>query len=412
MTRPCEGFRSGVAGFGSRRACLWVPRRAGAGRAVPRGRGNGVATGLGSQHLFRRRTFKASPVRLRRARLTLPGIPDTVAFVSSKSSEPGRPPTSTPLGSIKVQVHVPADRLVRLPAEVPEGPVELIVIPRAAATAEARRAAFGRYDSAGFSVPDDFDAQLADDILGGGVDHATDATKPWPAHERARGTLILHPPSLFPVHLSRLFDDEVAALAPWCRAVEPDPFGDFSRTMTQRELTLPRVFLTARRVFGRSSSRFDPHKSSFAFPILLSAARNDVELRYLLMLQDVRGSVRVAFHRFRGQRDPQERPIPTEGELSLHDINLVRDAMLEFLYLGGDAAARGVSAVHRTVPSELTVYGCRNGDLFESRYESSEEYQRAVETIRGDLLEAEQNEEREHVGLLLRNVIGDPPERA
>ena len=72
---------------------------------------------------------------------------------------------------IKIRAHVGADHLVRLPSDIPEGPVELIVI-RAAGTdagpvlgIEARRAAFGRFDAAGIAVPDDFDAPLPDDVL-------------------------------------------------------------------------------------------------------------------------------------------------------------------------------------------------------------------------------------------------------
>ena len=62
---------------------------------------------------------------------------------------------------IKIRAHVGADHLVRLPSDIPEGPVELIVIRAAGADpGEARRAAFGRFDAAGITVPDDFDAPL------------------------------------------------------------------------------------------------------------------------------------------------------------------------------------------------------------------------------------------------------------
>lgn len=66
---------------------------------------------------------------------------------------------------IKIRAHVGADHLVRLPSDIPEGPVELIVIRAAGDPAEARRAAFGRFDAAGIAVPDDFDAPLPDDVL-------------------------------------------------------------------------------------------------------------------------------------------------------------------------------------------------------------------------------------------------------
>lgn len=86
-------------------------------------------------------------------------------LVSSKPSKSDRPKPGEHPGAVRVRAHVSADHLVRLPSEIPEGPVELIVIPQANPTAEARRAAFGRYDGSGFTVPDDFDAPLPDDVL-------------------------------------------------------------------------------------------------------------------------------------------------------------------------------------------------------------------------------------------------------
>ena len=225
----------------------------------------------------------------------------------------------------------------------------------------------------------------------------------------ARGQLSLNPPGLFPLLLSRLFDHEVSALAPLCQAIEPDHFAYFSPSMMQREMALPRVFVAAQRVFGRSSSHFDLHKGSFQFSLLLSAVRAAVKLQYVLVLQDVRGSMRVTFHRLSEKPEPREHPNPVAGELSRLEVKLLSDALLEFLYIAGAAVARTISAVHRTVPSELIVYGCRNGDLFESRFEHPEEYERAVERIRRDLMEAEHREELEYVSRMLQDVTGDAP---
>jgi len=86
--------------------------------------------------------------------------------MSSKPADVARKVPVAPAGAVKVQVHVTADHLVRLPSEIPEGPAELIVITSTAATLEyARRAAFGRYDHAGLVVPDDFDAPLPNETL-------------------------------------------------------------------------------------------------------------------------------------------------------------------------------------------------------------------------------------------------------
>jgi hypothetical protein len=71
---------------------------------------------------------------------------------------------------IKVQVHIGKDHLVRFPSEIPEGPAEVIVIPRARApesseVAAKRREALGRYEGQGGVVAADFDAPLSEEML-------------------------------------------------------------------------------------------------------------------------------------------------------------------------------------------------------------------------------------------------------
>jgi hypothetical protein len=69
----------------------------------------------------------------------------------------------------KLQVNIGADHIVKLPSDVPEGPAEMIVIPRAASVpqeqAAARLAAMGRYQGEAFFIADDFDAPLPTELL-------------------------------------------------------------------------------------------------------------------------------------------------------------------------------------------------------------------------------------------------------
>lgn len=224
----------------------------------------------------------------------------------------------------------------------------------------------------------------------------------------ARGRLSLHPPDLFPVLLSRLFDHEVSTLAPWVQPIEPDRFAEFSRSVAQQKLTLPRMFVAAERVFGRSSARFDHHKSSFRFPVLMSAMRDGMQLRYVLVLQDVRASVRVEVYRFSESREPPGRYYPAvDAELSRREIDLVANALTEFLHTAGGVAARTASSFHRTVPSEFVVYGCRDGDLFEGCFESAAEYQQAVARISLELGDVERCEELQQVMELFGDAIAE-----
>ena len=235
-----------------------------------------------------------------------------------------------------------------------------------------------------------------------GLGHAAAMTTSAVARQLdSRGRLSLNPPGLFPLVLTRLFDHEVSALSPWCRAIEIDSFAEFSRNVMQHEMTLPRVFIAAERIFGRSSTRFDSYKGSFQFALLMSANHARVEARYVIVVHDVRGSVRITFHRFSED----------DGELSRSEIDRLADALLEFLSIAGGAVARTTSCFHRAVPSERIVYGCRKGVLFASQFEGADAYERGLERIRGDVADGEHRVELDYVRGLLQ-AISDAPKGA
>lgn len=244
-----------------------------------------------------------------------------------------------------------------------------------------------------------------------GLGHAAAMTKSAVARQLdSRGRLSLNPPGLFPLVLTRLFDHEVSALSPWCRAIETDSLAAFSRNVMQHEMTLPRVFIAAERIFGRSSTRFDSYKGSFQFALLMSANHARAEARYVIVLHDVRGSVRITYHRFSEECGAQQRKL-TDGELSRSEVDRLAETLLEFLSIAGDAVARTTSCFHRAVPSERLVYGCRKGVLFASQFESIDEYEGGLERIRVDVADGEHRVELDYVRGLLQ-AISDAPQGA
>lgn len=214
-----------------------------------------------------------------------------------------------------------------------------------------------------------------------------------------RPRLTLCPPRLFPITFARLWEHEVHQLSPWVRTIEPDHIhGAFG----QRRLTLPLVFLGTEHWFGRGAGAFDTYKSSFGCPLLLTARGHGRELRYLAQLGDCRGAVRLHLFRFQKTRskgmDPYLKPDPTE--LSRTEINLLTDCVVEFLEGCGEILAKSVDDFYRVVPSELTVYGVRNGDVFLREYADADAFHDAMRLLERDFDDGE----RRRMELVLNEI--------
>lgn len=199
-----------------------------------------------------------------------------------------------------------------------------------------------------------------------------------------RGGLKLHPERLFPLHLVRLWDHEVAELASFTRPV--GEWQNLSR-LEPPHGELASVFIAARAIFGRSCRRFDPHKSSFRFPLLLSATRDASPFRYLVTLEDLRGRTIVSYRRVEAM---PAAPLvhryrePVDEELSRNEM----DYLGEFLcgYLTGFARAVCVDAPPfvRTIPSMHMLYGLCAGELFEYEASSAADFEQRVAAARAE----------------------------
>lgn len=69
---------------------------------------------------------------------------------------------------------------------------------------------------------------------------------------------------------------------------------------------------------------------------------------------------------------------PDAKELLRTEINVLTDCLVEFLEGCGETLARRADDFYRTVPSELTVYGVRNGDVFLREYADTDSFHEAV----------------------------------
>lgn len=96
--------------------------------------------------------------------------------------------------------------------------------------------------------------------------------------------------------------------------------------------------------------------------------------------------------------DPYLKPDPTE--LSRTEINLLTDCVVEFLEGCGEILAKSVDDFYRVVPSELTVYGVRNGDVFLREYADADAFHDAMRLLERDFDDGE----RRRMELVLNEI--------
>jgi len=218
-----------------------------------------------------------------------------------------------------------------------------------------------------------------------------------------RGRLDLNLPGLFPFRLSRLFDHELSALLHWLQPIEESNYYFF-----RPPRNLARTFSAAERLFGRTSQRFDDHKCSFSFPLLMTARRGDCELRYVMKVFDLRGVVNVPLARVQEEPPPALRGYraPVERELSRRDIDGITDVLLDVLHDVGDRRTPPDGPFYRTVPAQCIVYGFHGGSWFQEELEDQDAYDRRVAELAVELDPIQLQRERQHVDGLLADVDG------
>lgn len=155
-------------------------------------------------------------------------------------------------------------------------------------------------------------------------------------------------------------------------------------TFSKEHLELPKVFLALEKLFGKTSNLYDEWKGSFSFPLLLVLQRNQGKFFYLVRFFDHRGSFKFTLYRLlENGVDDYDINIfrsPFELEFSREEINKF------FVFICGYLEGYSESVFKRNTPkvflkkisSNLILYGCRDGELFEEHFESSEEYQQAI----------------------------------
>lgn len=216
-----------------------------------------------------------------------------------------------------------------------------------------------------------------------------------------RPNLTLRPEPLGELRISRLIDEELPVLHPWLQAVDPDPW------FWRPACSLAALFIGATHALGASSTQFDEYKGSFRFPLLLSLPRDGKQLRYVAVLRDFRGGVDLLLYRLCDHvatHPGSTSPAPGDDELSARDIQRLTTDLIGFLESHGQARVPKTPAFHRTVESQLIIYGVRGGEAFEREHQDSETYRQALATIERDSTQELHVQQQAWRDALLRDV--------
>jgi hypothetical protein len=198
----------------------------------------------------------------------------------------------------------------------------------------------------------------------------------------------------------------VAELAPWLSEIERN----YSHQFLQRteHLDLPKTLLAAEHLFGRSSQTFDDYKGSFRFPLFLSASRDGLDLQYVVLLADCRGSIEVVFARY-SEQCRQIWPgggfaAPVDNELSRAELDYLSDHVRGYLVGLGHTLVEKSAPFYRVIPSQRVVYGLRAGELFERSIDSAEDFEDVRAAIARDLGEHEDRRDTDSRSALLADI--------
>jgi hypothetical protein len=117
------------------------------------------------------------------------------------------------------------------------------------------------------------------------------------------------------LRLSRLLEDEVRTLSPYLAPIEPDYTHELHARLDYLTPTLPEALISLQDLFGEAAQGCDPWKGSFQFPLLLSGIRNAVPLRYVVIVGDLRASLKFWLYRIQLERvlPPKELAIRGPG---------------------------------------------------------------------------------------------------
>jgi len=180
----------------------------------------------------------------------------------------------------------------------------------------------------------------------------------------------------------RLDDQEFEILRQRSLAINEDYFFLMRLHSNRPEierLSLGRARAALTKLSGPSSKLLDPYKQSFGFPFLYSVPPGKPFAQYLMIVQDIRGSLYFTSRRMVSADDPRIQQHflhePFAEEFHRKELNRLTATMMGFLK--GFSECVVPSPFVGKVDSEQILYGYADGQYFEEQHDSTETY-RAV----------------------------------
>jgi hypothetical protein len=181
--------------------------------------------------------------------------------------------------------------------------------------------------------------------------------------------------------LWRLTDNELDELSLHAESVEGCP--DWYERGFGRRFRFCSGFVFLEEVFGTSSQRFDDHKGSFSYPMLVMSAEHQ-GAGYLLLIRDIKGSVN--YHMAHLVHAACPGGSNSSDESSACDVVPFLDDLYDYLASGARRVQRraqtDIEPFYRCVPGILLTYGYDGECFFEDQHRCHEDFDAARQKLK------------------------------
>jgi len=185
--------------------------------------------------------------------------------------------------------------------------------------------------------------------------------------------------------LTRLKDEQFYMLRKNSISISQDYFHLMGLEMNANCIysNLAKMYTALRSWFGESGDHYDDWKGAFSFPFLISFKTDDQIIAYLMNIVNIRSSIEFmiakVLHKDDRSFDRHLLHDPLE-EFPRTEMNYLINFIVGFLTGVLEAAKdRHVKPFVKTVKSNQILFGYKGGEYFEHHYQSSEEFEEAIE---------------------------------
>jgi hypothetical protein len=155
-------------------------------------------------------------------------------------------------------------------------------------------------------------------------------------------------------------------------------------------LNLPRAYLALRSLFGLSSQRLDHSSQTFVFPFLMQIKKKSRPFNYLLVIEDIKGSIYFMIHRVMDCHeyqhfDPWDHHKPIEEELNQAEMEELITYFWGYLKFTAQqllVEPQTIQPFVHQVDASQIIYGFWDGKCVELEVEDDDDYEETAFRLR------------------------------